>query len=44
MPIVNAIASVAVKDLTAAVIWYEALFERAADSRPMAEVAEWKFP
>ena len=44
MSIVNAIASVAVKDLAAAVAWYEALFERAADSTPMAEVAEWKFP
>jgi predicted enzyme related to lactoylglutathione lyase len=40
----NAIASVAVKDLGAAVTWYEALLGRAADSRPMPEVAEWKFP
>ena len=44
MSIDNAIASVAVTDLVSAVQWYEALFGRAADSRPMAEVAEWKFP
>jgi predicted enzyme related to lactoylglutathione lyase len=44
MTIDNAIASLAVKDLTAAVAWYQALLGRAADSRPMPEVAEWKFP
>jgi predicted enzyme related to lactoylglutathione lyase len=44
MSIDNAIASVAVKDLPAAVAWYEALLGRAADSTPMPEVAEWKFP
>ena len=44
MSIDNAIASVAVKDLGAAVEWYQALLGRAADSKPMAEVAEWKFP
>jgi predicted enzyme related to lactoylglutathione lyase len=44
MSIDNALASVAVNDLDAAVRWYEKLFGRAADSRPMAEVAEWKFP
>ena len=43
MSIDNALASVAVKDLKAAVAWYEQLFERPADSRPMPEVAEWKF-
>jgi predicted enzyme related to lactoylglutathione lyase len=42
--ITNAIASVAVKDLAAAVAWYRALLERPADSTPMPEVAEWKFP
>ncbi len=40
----NAIASLAVKNLTAAAKWYEALLGRAADSNPMPEVAEWKFP
>lgn len=43
MPIVNAIASLAVKDLDASLPWYERLFGRPADSRPMAELAEWKF-
>src|SRR5882762_8735026 len=43
MSIDNALASVAVKDLKAAVAWYEQLFERPADSTPMPEVAEWKF-
>lgn len=43
MSIQNAIASLAVKDLASASPWYERLFGRAADSRPMSEVAEWKF-
>ena len=44
MSIDNAIASLAVRDLAPAVAWYEALLGRAADSTPMSEVAEWKFP
>jgi predicted enzyme related to lactoylglutathione lyase len=40
----NALASVAVKDLKTSAAWYEQLFERPADSKPMPEVAEWKFP
>ena len=44
MSIENAIASLAVKDLVSAVAWYEALIGRPADSNPMPEVAEWKFP
>jgi predicted enzyme related to lactoylglutathione lyase len=43
MSIRNAIASLAVKDLKSAARWYERLFDRAADSTPMTEVAEWKF-
>jgi hypothetical protein len=43
MTIQNAIASVAVKDVTAASAWYAKLFGRGADSTPMPEVAEWKF-
>jgi len=39
----NVLASVAVKDLKSAVKWYETVFGRPADSRPMPEVAEWKF-
>ena len=43
MSIKNALASVAVRDLNAAIMWYERLFDRSADTRPMPEVAEWKF-
>jgi predicted enzyme related to lactoylglutathione lyase len=42
MPIINALASVAVRDLNSAIKWYEALL-RKAPSRPMPEVAEWGF-
>ena len=44
MSIDNALASVPVKNLQASVAWYERILERPADSRPMPEVAEWKFP
>ena len=44
MSIQNVLASVAVRDLQAAVKWYEKLLGRPADSTPMPEVAEWKFP
>jgi len=43
MPIRNAIASVAVKNVRAASQWYERLFGRPADSKPMPTVVEWKF-
>ena len=43
MPIRNAIASLAVRDLVASLAWYEKLLGRPADSRPMAELGEWKF-
>ena len=43
MSIKNALASVAVKDLSAAAPWYQTLFGRPADSVPMAALAEWKF-
>lgn len=43
MPIRNALASLAVTDLESALPWYERLLGRPADSRPMDEVAEWKF-
>jgi predicted enzyme related to lactoylglutathione lyase len=43
MAVVNALASLAVRNLTASIGWYETLFARAPDSRPMPEVAEWKF-
>lgn len=43
MAILNSLASVAVKDLNAAIAWYEGILGRPADSRPMPEVAEWEF-
>ena len=43
MSITNAFASVAVKDLSAAVQWYQRLFGRPPDSRQEPEVAGWKF-
>lgn len=43
MTITNALASLAVADLAAAVRWYEKLLGRAADSTPMPQLAEWKF-
>lgn len=42
MPVDNALASVAVKDLKAATQWYERLLRRKA-STPMPEIAEWQF-
>jgi predicted enzyme related to lactoylglutathione lyase len=42
MSIINAIASVAVRDLSSAIKWYEAVL-RKAPSKPMLEVAEWGF-
>ena len=43
MSISNALASLAVRDLPSTVQWYEKVIGRPADSRPMPEVAEWKF-
>lgn len=40
MSIRNAIASIAVEDLAKSRQWYEALFERAADSNLEAQVTE----
>ena len=42
MSIVNALAGNAVKDIDAAVVWYEQILGPA--SRPMDEVAEWQLP
>ena len=44
MTISNSLASVAVKDIQAAVQWYAKVIGRAADSMPMPELAQWKFP
>ena len=43
MSIKNVLASVAVKDLSSAVQWYEKLLGRPADSGHMSAVAQWKF-
>jgi predicted enzyme related to lactoylglutathione lyase len=42
MTIDNALASVPVNDVSAAADWYERVLER-APTRPMDEIAEWKF-
>jgi catechol 2,3-dioxygenase-like lactoylglutathione lyase family enzyme len=41
MPITNALASVAVRDLARAEKWYETIL--GPGTRPMAEVVEWQF-
>ncbi len=43
MPVYNAIASVPVKDLKSACQWYERFLGRPPDSKPMSDLAEWKF-
>lgn len=43
MPIQNAIAGLAVRDLKLSARWYERLLGRAPDSRPMPNLAEWQF-
>ncbi|MEO6104672.1 MAG: VOC family protein [Pseudoxanthomonas sp.] len=42
MSIVNVLAGVAVRDIDAAVVWYEQILGPA--KRPMEEVAEWTMP
>ena len=44
MTITNALAGIAVEDLAIVLPWYEAVFGRPADARPMADIAEWKLP
>ena len=44
MTITNALAGIAVDNLGQALPWYELLFGRPADSRPLGDVAEWKLP
>jgi predicted enzyme related to lactoylglutathione lyase len=39
----NALAGVAVRNLGSAERWYQTLLGRRADSKPMPEVAEWRF-
>ena len=44
MTITNALAGIAVDDLGDALDFYERLFGRVPDARPMSDVAEWKLP
>ncbi len=44
LPITNVLAGVAVEDVAQALEFYERLFGRMADARPMADHAEWKLP
>jgi hypothetical protein len=40
----NVLAGIAVTDLEQAEVWYDTLFGRAPDTRPMDELVEWRFP
>lgn len=44
MTISNALAGIAVDDLSEALDFYVLLFGRVPDARPMSDVAEWKLP
>ena len=44
MTITNALAGIAVDDMNEALDFYERLFGRPADARPMGDLAEWKLP
>ncbi|MCY1552882.1 hypothetical protein D9M68_893110 [compost metagenome] len=44
LTITNALAGIAVEDINEAMEFYERLFGRPADARPMGDVAEWKLP
>lgn len=44
MTITNALAGIAVEDIAEALDFYERLFGRPADARPMNDQAEWKLP
>jgi len=44
LTITNALAGIAVDNIADALDFYEGLFGRPADARPMADHAEWKLP
>jgi predicted enzyme related to lactoylglutathione lyase len=44
MPVNRVLAGIAVADVEAALPWYELLFGRPADERPMEGLAEWHIP
>lgn len=39
----NALAGIAVRDIEAAIVWYERLIGRPPDIRPLEKVAAWQF-
>jgi catechol 2,3-dioxygenase-like lactoylglutathione lyase family enzyme len=43
MTVKNALAGIAVRDFAKAIEWYGKLLGRKPDSRPMPDLAEWKF-
>ena len=43
MAVINALAGIAVSDITAATAWCERILGRAPDEQPMAGLAEWQF-
>tara|TARA_R110002124_G_scaffold109676_12_gene262901 strand:- start:34028 stop:34378 length:351 start_codon:yes stop_codon:yes gene_type:complete len=44
LTITNALAGIAVDDISEALDYYERLFGRPPDARPMSDIAEWKLP
>jgi hypothetical protein len=40
----NVLAGIAVKNIEEAEVWYDTLFGRAPDTRPMDDLVEWRFP
>lgn len=44
MALKNVLAGVAVRNLEDAEVWYDTLFGRAPDTRPMNELVEWQLP
>jgi len=44
LTITNALAGIAVDDINEAIDFYERLFGRLPDARPMNDLAEWKLP
>jgi glyoxylase I family protein len=43
MTVKNVLAGIAVTNLDEAEVWYDTLFNRAPDTRPMDELVEWQF-
>jgi len=43
MTVKNALAGIAVRNLEKSVVWYQQLLGRQPDTRPMDQLAEWRF-